>query len=410
VTLSQADVARAKRTGKTVWGAGLGFKPTRDGRGSWVAQYVVKSTGKDRRVTLGRGDVLTLKQAREMAREVLVEVTRGGDPKAEREKAATAEHHTLKNVAAIYLSLEGQDLRSLKKRKRDLNRWIAEFGNRPMADIRRGDVVSFLDKLEASNGANAAESALVAFRRLANWYALRNEDYTSPVVRGMGRVDQMAQRRTRTLSDKELVALWRCTGTTHPYHALCRFLLLTGTRLEEACGMRRTEVAPNGDWTIPAERMKKTKVGPLPHLVPLSHLAQDVLRSVPMVGLSPYVFTITGRSSISGYTKFKEALDAKMVLELGHGFDRWTHHDLRRTARSLLSRGLVPADIAERCLAHSMGAIRGTYDLHAYYHEKKQAFLALAQMVLTIVDPTAASNVVALARGAIHERILVRHI
>jgi hypothetical protein len=74
---------------------------------------------------------------------------------------------------------------SLPKRTRDLNRWIARYGDRPMADIRRGDVVNFLDRLEASNGVNAAESALVAFRRLANWYSLRNEDYTSPVVGGI---------------------------------------------------------------------------------------------------------------------------------------------------------------------------------------------------------------------------------
>lgn len=372
----------------------LGYRVRPTGHRSWIVQYV--SGGKDRRMTLGPGDVFTLKQARDRARDVLGQVARGTDPALERRREATAHEHTLAKVAQMYLALEGGDLRSLPKRTRDLNRWIAQFGDRPMADIRRGDVVNFLDRLEASNGVNAAESALVAFRRLANWYSLRNEDYTSPVVRGMGRVDHMAQRRTRTLTDKELRALWACTGTTHPYHALCRFLLLTGTRLEEACDMQRQEVAPDGTWTIPAERMK----GKLPHVVPLSPLAHDVLRSIPVVGLSPYVFTINGRSSISGYTKFKEALDAVMVRELGHTVERWTHHDLRRTARSLLSRALVPTDIAERCLAHSMGTIRGTYDLHAYYHEKRQAFAALAQMVLTIVDPAAASNVISLARGA----------
>jgi integrase len=120
----------------------------------------------------------------------------------------------------------------------------------------------------------------------------------------------------------------------------------------------------------------------------------------PSGGTVALVFTINGRGSISGYTKFKGGLDAAMVQELGHTFERWTHHDLRRTARSLLSRAVVPPDTAERCLAHSMGTIRRIYDLHAYYHEKRQAFAALAQMVLTIVDPTAASKVISLARGA----------
>jgi hypothetical protein len=92
--------------------------------------------------------------------------------------------------------------------------------------------------------------------------------------------------------------------------------------------------------------------------------------------------------------------DPDVLALCGYFEQMQTRHDLRRTARSLLSRALVPTDIAERCLAHSMGTIRGTYDLHAYYHEKRQAFAALAQMVLTIGDPTAASNVISLARGA----------
>jgi hypothetical protein len=40
-------------------------------------------------------------------------------------------------------------------------------------------------------------------------------------------------------------------------------------------------------------------------------------------------------------------------------------HDLRRTARSLMSRAGVAPNIAERCLAHT---IRGVYDRYAYHH------------------------------------------
>src|SRR5262249_19532444 len=152
------------------------------------------------------------------------------------------------------------------------------------------DVVSLLDRLEAENGKHSAESALVAFRRLANWYSLRNEDYTTPVVRGMGRVDQMASRRTRVVSDDEVRTLWAVTDTPHPYHSLVRFLLLTATRLEEACSMSRAEV--QGDtWTIPAERMK----GKQPHVVPLSQPALDTMKRVPIVGVCPLVFTTNGR-------------------------------------------------------------------------------------------------------------------
>jgi hypothetical protein len=52
-----------------------------------------------------------------------------------------------------------------------------------------------------------------------------------------------------------------------------------------------------------------------------------------------------------------------------------------------MSRAKVPADIGERCLAHVIGGVRGTYDRHAYLDEKRQAFEALAGLIQRIVDP-----------------------
>ena len=75
----------------------------------------------------------------------------------------------------------------------------------------------------------------------------------------------------------------------------------------------------------------------------------------------------------------------------------WTLHDLRRTARSLMSRAGVNTDIAERCLGHVIRGVRGVYDRHAYYDEKKHAFKELAALVERIVNPPA-DNVVPLRK------------
>jgi hypothetical protein len=53
-----------------------------------------------------------------------------------------------------------------------------------------------------------------------------------------------------------------------------------------------------------------------------------------------------------------------------------------------MSRSGVNPDHAERCLAHKIGGIRGTYDRYAYHKEKAHAFEALAGMVDRIVNPT----------------------
>jgi hypothetical protein len=52
-----------------------------------------------------------------------------------------------------------------------------------------------------------------------------------------------------------------------------------------------------------------------------------------------------------------------------------------------MSRAGVPSDHAERCLGHVIGGVRGTYDRHEYYEEKRQAFEALAGLIARIVDP-----------------------
>jgi integrase len=92
------------------------------------------------------------------------------------------------------------------------------------------------------------------------------------------------------------------------------------------------------------------------------------------------VFTTNdGRKPISSLSLFKRQLDA------ASGTEGWTLHDLRRTARSLMSRAGVPTDHAERCLGHVIGGVRGVYDRHEYHAEKQQAFEALAALIERIV-------------------------
>ena len=133
--------------------------------------------------------------------------------------------------------------------------------------------------------------------------------------------------------------------------------------------MRRNEIVGN-EWIIPQERYKTG----LELVIPLSPAAQAVVAAVPRIGKSGLVFTTDGKRPLGGFSKFKRAFDAKVLAELRKEkpeaeLPRWTLHDLRRTARSLMSRAGVPSDHAERCLGHVLPGIRGTYDRHEYLDE-----------------------------------------
>jgi hypothetical protein len=52
-----------------------------------------------------------------------------------------------------------------------------------------------------------------------------------------------------------------------------------------------------------------------------------------------------------------------------------------------MSRTGVDADIAERCLGHVIGGVRGVYDRHSFLEEKRPAFEKLAALIERIVNP-----------------------
>jgi integrase len=76
----------------------------------------------------------------------------------------------------------------------------------------------------------------------------------------------------------------------------------------------------------------------------------------------------------------------------------WRLHDLRRTARTLMTRAKVPAEHAERCMGHVVAGVEGVYNRYAYLDEKRAAFEALAGLVNLILHP--ADNVVPFAGAA----------
>ena len=82
--------------------------------------------------------------------------------------------------------------------------------------------------------------------------------------------------------------------------------------------------------------------------------------------------------------------EAKLPLE------PFTVHDLRRTARSLLSRADVRPDISERVLGHTIAGVEGIYDRHRYDAEKAVALNKLAALIDGIVNPR--DNVMSMAK------------
>ena len=214
----------------------------------------------------------------------------------------------------------------------------------------------------------------------------------------MARTRPKERQRQRTLTDDELRTIWKTADDyVGPFGRFVQFLLLTATRRNEAARMKHGEVSGN-DWTIPQARYKTG----LELLIPLSPMAMDILDKLPRIGNAGFVFTTDGKHPISGFSKFKREFDK------AGGVKDWTLHDLRRTARSLMSRAGVSSDHAERCLGHVIGGVRGVYDRHEFHAEKRRAFEALASLVERIIKPQA--NVVPFGQETFSQNVTAHHV
>jgi integrase len=350
---------------------GFGLVVMANGVRSYCIQY--KVSGRSRRMGISRN--LHLDAARRQARVLLGDVARGLDPLAQKRKAATGGKNTLRAITDEFLAREGKNLRSAAQRRATFERLIfPRLGQRPIADIRRSEIIRLLDAVEDARGPAMSEKVHMALRRLFSWHAARDDEFRSPIVRGMRKTS--TTRRSRILSDDELRAVWKATERVGVFGTMVRCLLLTATRRNEVAEMKRAEL-DGADWVIPGSRYK-TKVD---HLIPLSKKAQAHLAAIPVLGDAGWVFTADGKRPWLSFT------DGKRLLDDASGVTGWTIHDLRRTARSLMSRAGIDANVAERCLGHVIGGIRGVYDRHAYHEEKARAFEMLAAQIERIVDP-----------------------
>ena len=165
-------------------------------------------------------------------------------------------------------------------------------------------------------------------------------------------------------------------------------------------------------WLIPKERAKNNQA----HEVPLSAWAAEILDGLPKIKGKPgFVFSTTGKTSVSGFSRVKHRIDELILDALRNAAEergddpdkveplpRWTFHDLRRTGASGMARLGIQVPIVEKILNHTSGTfagVVGVYQRHGFSDEKRKALEAWASFVRSIVDGPK-KNVVRMRRNA----------
>ncbi len=337
--------------------------------------------GKQILATLGTTSDLTIGQARDRAREAIRRIKKGEPafepPKLKPESVAV--------VTANWLSrhVEKNQLRTAPELRRICERYILPFwADRDFVDIRRSDIAMLLDRIEDKHGPSMADGVLKVLRSVSSWVQSGDDTYVPPFAKNMRRVSKEDRQRERVLGDDELRRIWDTAGDAGPFGRLVKLLLLTAQRKDKVRTLKWDDIA-DGVWTIATEKREKGNAGALR----LPQVALDLIDAQPRFATNPFVFA--GKRDAAWL--FDNRL--KLKLDTDSGDNDWRLHDLRRTARSLMSRAGVQSEHAERVLGHAIGGVQGIYNRHPYFNEKGDALLSLAALIERIVNPPAANVV-----------------
>ena len=337
----------------------FGVRVGTTGRLSFFVMY--RTNGRRRRDTLGQFPIVTLAEARQLARQRLAKLI------LEDENPHFTQTTNFAEAVADFIRLHcavrnkprtaGETERLLKRH------WLPALSRKTLQEVRTQDVSSVLDGLVRTP--SIAVNALAAVRKFFNWARQRRLVAHSP-CEGL-QLGVRPQPRTRVLSDPELVRVHRaakCCG--YPYGNIVQLLLLTAQRRNEIASLRWSYINQEERLiTLPRELVKNNRE----HVFVYGEMAAEILEKMPRIG--DLLFPARGHAdrSFSGWSKSKRGLD------LACGVD-FTLHDLRRTwATRVADLGVHPW-VIEAHLNHVSGVVSGVsaiYNRYAYLKEARTA-------------------------------------
>lgn len=385
---------------------GFGLRVYPAGVKSYFVEYRMGGRGTEKsRVVIGKhGSPWTPDMARQRAGEILREVKQGINPAVEKRH---------RNRIAVDLAFEKyvETFIDVYAKKHQPRSWdqaqsvlrlhaVPKLKGRPLPEITRKEIKGLLDDVASEHPATARYLYAI-LHKLFRWAVEREDDLLQSPMTGMTPPAPVVSR-DRVLSDDELRACWRAAeGEGGLFGALVHLLIATGQRREEVAGMSWSEIdRERCIWTVPADRAKNGKA----NIVPLSERAMAVLD-----GLDPakkkrrgLVLSTTGRTPISGISKFKRRLDtamaAQMVQIMAEGeregdvpeIAAWRFHDLRRTVATNFQRLGIRFEVTEAVLNHVSGSksgVAGVYQRHDWAEEKAAALAAWSRRIDLLLSP-----------------------
>jgi integrase len=345
---------------------GLCVRITPKGVKSFAFAYRNKGTGKVQWLTIGRYPDVPLTRAREATHDARKIVASGGTPLTPKVERAEAQKKTktYAEVVALYHEAHLLTLRSGAQVRQTLERIGRVYGwnERPIAAITDDDAAAMLHDIAVMRRKKrAANNAKDLLHTMFKWAKQPGQKFvTSNVFSDLPAPGGRKVERNRFLSADEIWQVWRALDdptalSIKPDAATAlRLILVTAARPGMVAGMVGSELrdllgpSEHGPhWSLPAERMKAASA----FITPLSPLALELLR--------PHLRADPGARLFNLHDDQLHEAARRIVAQLR--MQRWTPHDLRRTAATILDREGYGLEQIGALLAHTRKGVTAIY-------------------------------------------------
>jgi integrase len=365
--LTAVKVAKLTEVGRYADGGGLYLRvveyDTKAGRArskNWLFRF--ERGGRERLMGLGSIDTLTLKEARERARECRKALLDGLDPievrRARRQQAAVeaARGKTFRACAEAYIKAHAASWTN----PRHAAQWPATLdayvypaiGALPVAAIDTGLVVKCLEPIWTERPVTA-KRVRGRIESVLDWAKARGYRHGENPARWRGHLKNLLPLRTKRGGVNHHAALPYAElpefmATLRGYGDISaralEFTILTAARTGEVVGAKWSEFDFEAKlWTLPGERTKSGRA----HIVPLSDRAVEIVRGLPAIVGTDFLFL--------GTRDDKPLNDKAMLQKMRVLRPGVTVHGFRSTFRDWAGdRTNYPRDIVEASLAHAI--------------------------------------------------------
>ena len=299
-------------------------------------------------------------------------------------------------------------------------RVFPSLGGRGAASITKADLLAILDATRIEGRMRTANMLLTDLKQMFRFALARDIVTRNPLdtvsKRDVGGVET---RRDRVLSTDEITALATAVPLARmgKRSALAVWLILaTACRVSEAMGARWEHVdLVAGTWHLPETKNERT------HTIHLSAFASRQFEALAalrekgndgralawvfpnMAGDGPVCVKSFGKQladrqrPASRRLKHRSLHTSSLALPGG----RWTAHDLRRTAATVMAEQGVSGDVIDECLNHVIESrVRATYVRDRRLPQQAKAFDALGLRLAALISGEGKSNVVRLPIAA----------